>query len=236
MQNFTDGSDGEAATSRNVVGSLESARAIRRVEVRGLVKRFGATLALRGVDAVFEPGRVTVIEGANGSGKSTLLGILGTVIRPTGGVVVYGPLDADRKAVRAEIGWLSHETLGYGDLSGRQNIIFCARAYGIDGQLAWERAAERFELGGFAERPLRTNSRGQRQRIALARALVHDPSLVLLDEPSTGLDRDGVEELLRVLDEEVGRGAIVVVVSHDKGLFTSPTVARVVLARGRRVG
>jgi heme exporter protein A len=208
---------------------------IRRVTARGLTKRFGSTLALRGVDADFECGRVTVIEGANGSGKSTLLGILGTVIQPTTGSMDYGVKDGEVKGLRAEIGWLSHETLSYGDLTGRQNIEFTGRLFGLNGQMAWERAAERFALGAFASRPLRTNSRGQRQRIALARALVHDPSLILLDEPTTGLDRDGVEQVVTVVQEEVLRGAIVVVVSHDQRLFEGQGAARLVLERGRRI-
>lgn len=227
---------GQTTKMSSVAGLHERTSAIRSVAARGLVKRFGATLALRGVDAVFERGRVTVIQGANGSGKSTLLGILGTVIQPTGGVVMYEPLDGDKRAIRAEVGWLSHESLSYGDLSGRENIVFGAQVQGLDGALAWERAAERFELGAFAERPLRTNSRGQRQRIGLARALAHEPSLLLLDEPSTGLDRGGVEDLLRVIGEEIARGVIVVVVSHDKELFSGPSVTQILLDRGRRIG
>jgi heme exporter protein A len=207
-------------------------RPIERVVARGIVKTFGPTVALRGVDVTLLAGRVTLIEGANGSGKSTLLGILGTVVRPTSGEILYEPL-GDQAAVRAQIGWLSHETLAYRDLTGRQNIELAARLQGLDGKSAWELARERFELGAFAERPLRTNSRGQRQRVALARALVHEPSLILLDEPTTGLDRAGIARLRTVLDQELARGAALAVVTHEPAIFEGYDSVRVVLERGR---
>ncbi|AUX26976.1 heme exporter protein A [Sorangium cellulosum] len=208
---------------------------IERVVARGVVKTYGTTAALRGVNATIEAGRLTLIEGANGSGKSTLLGILGTVVRPTSGTVVYEPLGEDAGQVRGAIGWLSHESLAYPDLTGRQNIELAASFHGLEATEAWRQAEERFELGSFALRPLRTCSRGQRQRIALARALVHEPSLVLLDEPTTGLDRSGVARLLTVVDAEVGRGAAVVVVSHEPEVFRSRAAARLTLERGRAV-
>lgn len=215
--------------------SQVSRAGITRVTTRGLVKTYGFTVALRGVDVTIESARVTLIEGANGSGKSTLLGILGTVIRPTSGSVVYEPLGDDLNEVRHEVGWLSHESLTYLDLSGRQNIELAAKLVGISVTDVWERIAERFELGAFALRPVRTYSRGQKQRVALARALVHAPSLVLLDEPTAGLDKAGVKRLLAVVDDEVARGAAVVVVSHEPELFRERAAARWVLERGKVV-
>lgn len=206
---------------------------ITRVVARDLVKTYGATVALRGVSISFSAGMLTLIEGANGSGKSTLLGIIGTVIRPSSGEVVYEPVGDDLRAVRANLGWLSHETLAYPDLTGRQNIELAARGHGLDVSDAWRRVEERFELGAFARRPLRTCSRGQRQRVALARSLLHEPSVVLLDEPTTGLDKGGVERLLRIVEEEVRRGAVVAVVSHEPEVFRGRVSARVVLERGR---
>ncbi|WP_437733170.1 ATP-binding cassette domain-containing protein [Sorangium sp. So ce1335] len=208
---------------------------VERVVARGIVKTYGTTAALRGVNATIESARLTLIEGANGSGKSTLLGILGTVIRPTSGTINYEPFGEDAGLARGSIGWLSHESLAYPDLSGRQNVELAARFHGIDAQEAWRHAEERFELGSFATRPLRTCSRGQRQRIALARALVHHPSLVLLDEPTTGLDRSGVARLLAVVEAEVARGAAVVVVSHEPDVFRQRASARLMLERGRVV-
>ncbi|HSO00011.1 MAG TPA: ABC transporter ATP-binding protein [Candidatus Nanopelagicales bacterium] len=214
---------------------MDTASGIQRVVARGLVKTFGSTVALRGVSLTLESAKLTLIEGANGSGKSTLLGILGTVVRPTAGTVRYEPLGEDRELVRRSLGWLSHESLAYPDLTGRQNIELAARLHGLDATEAWRHVEQRFELGTFAARPLRTCSRGQRQRIALARALVHEPTLVLLDEPTTGLDRSGVARLLAVVDAEVARGAGVVVVSHEPDLFRDRAAARIVLERGRRV-
>jgi ABC-type multidrug transport system ATPase subunit len=211
----------------------EAAKGIARVVARGLVKAYGTTMALRGVDATLEAAQLTLIEGANGSGKSTLIGILGTVIRPTAGRVEYEPLGSDLTQVRAAIGWLSHETLAYPDLTGRQNVELVARLHGLPVDEAWSRVEERFELGAFARRAIRTCSRGQRQRIALARALVHDPTLVLLDEPTTGLDKAGVARLRGVIDDEVRRGAAVAVVSHEPDIFREQAAARIVLERGR---
>lgn len=209
---------------------------ITRVVTKGLVKTYGFSVALRGVDVTIEKGRLTLIEGANGSGKSTLLGILGTVIRPTSGVVDYEPFGDDVEDVRHEVGWLSHESLTYPDLSGRKNIELAAKLVDLPLEDIWSRVAERFELGAFALRPVRTYSRGQKQRVALARALVHAPSLVLLDEPTTGLDKAGVQRLLAVLDDEIKRGAAVVVVSHEPELFRERAGARWVLERGKVVG
>jgi heme exporter protein A len=208
---------------------------IERVVVRGVVKAYGSTLALRGVDVTLGLKGVVLIEGANGSGKSTLLGVIGTVIRPTSGTVEYEPFGEAVGAVRREIGWLSHETLAYPDLTGRQNVELVARNHGLPAAEAWARAEERFELGSFARRPVRTCSRGQRQRVALARALVHEPSLVLLDEPTAGLDRAGVALLLRVVAGEVARGAGVVVISHEPAVFAELASRRLVMERGRVV-
>lgn len=209
---------------------------ITRVVVRGVVKTYGSTVALRGVDATLHGGQLTLIEGANGSGKSTLLGVVGTVIRPSAGTVCHEPLATDAPAdVRGELGWVSHETLAYPDLTGRQNIELVAKLHGVDALAAWLRAEERFELGAFARRPLRTCSRGQRQRIALARALLHEPSMLLLDEPTAGLDRAGVERLMREVEKEVRRGAGVAVVSHEPEVFRSLAAATIVLERGRVV-
>lgn len=196
-------------------------------------KTFGGVRALVDVTATFEAGRVNVIEGPNGSGKSTLLGIVGTLVRPTFGKVDHGALGATPAQVRRSLGWAGHDALCYPDLTGRENVELAAELYGVNKKQAFERAASRFRLGAFAERPFRTYSRGQRQRVSLARALVHEPKLVLLDEPSTGLDRDGTELLRGVIGEEAARGAIVVVITHDAGFVEALQGRRWRMDRGR---
>lgn len=205
---------------------------VEAVVLEGVTKRFGPTMALRGVDATFPAGEVAVVMGPNGSGKSTLLGAIAKTLQPTSGTVAYRPLNDDM-LVRGEIGLLSHDTLAYGDLTGRANIEIAGELQGMNGHDAWERAKITFELGSFAERPVRTNSRGQRQRIALARALVHEPSVVLLDEPTTGLDAPGVERLLRVVANCQARGAVVIVVTHDDDVFSGVAAAVWKMERGK---
>ena len=203
------------------------------VELRGVSKTFGAVRALVGVNVVFEAGQVTSIEGANGSGKSTMLAIVGTLARPTSGTVVHGELGRTRPDVRKTLGWLGHDSLCYADLTGRENIELAARLYGEDPAVAYERAVARFDLGAFAERPLRTYSRGQRQRVALARALVHGPRLLLLDEPTTGLDAKSMASLVAVVRDEARGGSVVVVVTHDRAFADAIADVRVELERGR---
>jgi heme exporter protein A len=205
---------------------------IQRIELQGVGKLFGSTVALRGVNALFESGRLHLLLGANGSGKSTLLAIMGTMLRASSGRVSYGS-GLTLSQVRSEVGWVSHEGLVYPEMSGWDVVSFTAKLHGLDSSTASRVASERFGLGKFAERPFRSNSRGQRQRISLARALLPGPALVLLDEPTAGLDVDGVSVLVKVIGEEVERGATVIVVSHEPEIFESfgPRVLR--LERGR---
>jgi ABC-type multidrug transport system ATPase subunit len=195
-------------------------------------RHFGSTVALAGIDASFTRGEITSLEGPNGSGKSTLLGILGTILAPTRGEVLYDSAAVEPAAVRGEIGWLSHETHCYPDLSPRRNLELAASLYGKRKE-AWADAAKRFGVDAFAEQTFRRLSRGQRQRVALARATVHAPSLLLLDEPTNGLDADGVERLVGALSEEAQRGCIVVLVTHDAKLAERIAARRLYLARGR---
>lgn len=205
-------------------------RPVERIELDSVSCLFGSTVALRAVTLRLARGALHLVMGANGSGKSTLLRVIGTALRPTSGHVRYWPHE-DVASVRREIGWLSHEGLGYADLSGRDNVRLAAALYGA-GEGAWEAACERFALGRFSTRPVRTNSRGQRQRVALARALVHRPSVLLLDEPTAGLDREGVRTLLGVLEEELSGETLVVLVSHEPEVFAHLRPRKVVLERG----
>lgn len=206
---------------------------VKRVIVRNVARRFGGTMALRGVSTQFEAGEIVSIEGPNGSGKSTLLAIIGTVLAPSSGEVLYEPGGRSREELRQEIGWVSHDTLAYPDLSARQNVQLAASLHGIEPEAAWRAAIGRFNFGAFADRPVRTYSRGQRQRTALARALVQLPSLLLLDEPTAGLDADGVQRLLEVIRQEAARGAIVLVVTHDTELIGTVATRRLRLERGK---
>ena len=209
------------------------------VEARGLVKTYGATRALAGVDLDLKSGVVTVIEGPNGAGKSTLLSVLTLQARPTRGTLRFGALDAlsDQESLRARIGVLSHASFCYPDLTGVENLLLAARLYRVADPIERVKTLRaRFEIGAFGERPLRTFSRGQTQRIALARALVHEPRLLLLDEPSTGLDARATELLSEVAKAERARGAIIALVTHDAALGRALGDAHVALANGRIVG
>ena len=204
------------------------------VEVFGVTRTYGPTVALRNVSARFAAREITLIEGPNGSGKSTLLGILGTAIKPTSGRVTWTPVGDDPALARPHIGWLGHDTLVYPDLSGIENLCWAAGLYGLP-KSAVDETGARVGLGAFAKRSVRTMSRGQRQRVALVRALVHRPSVLLLDEPTTGLDFEGVALLVRVVREEAERGAVVVLIAHDATLAERLGATVVRLDRGRVV-
>jgi heme ABC exporter ATP-binding subunit CcmA len=208
-----------------------------RVETRSLAKTYGPTRALAGVDVRFEAGTVTSVEGPNGSGKSTLLTLLGLLARPSRGEVLFGTQRASRvPGLRAAIGVLAHAPMVYPDLTAHENLQLFAELYALADRAAALRAlADRFGLGSWADRPARTYSRGQLQRLALARAVLHRPKLLLLDEPSTGLDLASVTRLTAAVREERARGAIVVLVTHDVALSEELADRRVQLAQGRVV-
>jgi heme exporter protein A len=187
------------------------------VGVTGLAKSYGPTLALAGVDLSFEAGAVTVIRGANGSGKSTLLWLLALLAHPTKGQIrygKYGPAHAD--ALRGRIGFIAHQLQLYPGLSGRENLVLAAKLHSIP--YADKRAldlGEALAVTEYWDRPLRTYSRGQAQRISIARALLHEPRLLLMDEPATGLDVKSTDSFVRLIEQEKQRGAIIVVVTHE---------------------
>ncbi len=207
---------------------------IDSVTAEKLVKMYGPTRALGGVDLVFPSGAVTVVEGPNGSGKCTLLSILAQITRPTAGRVRYGELSPRSTSLRRAIGVLAHQSLLYPDLTGRENLELAVGLHALEGGAAIIGVMlERFEIGGFVDRPVRTYSRGQLQRVALARALLHAPSLLLLDEPSTGLDAHGIARLGEAVRAERARGAVIVLVTHDAELAERLADRRVRLARGK---
>ncbi len=207
-----------------------------RIEVRDLVKLYGPTRALAGVRLTLAAGEITAIEGPNGSGKSTLLNVLALLSRPTRGELRFGQHDPQRAtALRARIGLVAHAAMVYPDLTGHENLALTAQLYGLGGSAPAQRLEQRFELGAFMQRPARTYSRGQLQRLSLARALLPAPRLLLLDEPSTGLDARGLERLVEAMRAERARGAIVALVTHDAALAAAVADRRVLLERGRMV-
>jgi heme exporter protein A len=227
----------DASTRRSVYSAPPLVNAsFDQVEAKGLVKTFGPTRALAGVDMMLRAGEVTVIEGPNGSGKSTLLGILSLLVRPTRGTIHFGNRDAfaQADALRATIGVLAHAAMVYPDLTGIESLALSAALYGVrDAKKAIAVLRDRFDIGPFGDRPTRTYSRGQLQRIALARALIHAPQLLLLDEPSTGLDAASVTRLETAVRTEKERGAIVVLVTHDAAFSDAVGDRRIALSRGR---
>ncbi|MFI5288959.1 MAG: ABC transporter ATP-binding protein [Polyangia bacterium] len=196
---------------------------------------YGHKRALSDVDLTLRAGEATALLGPNGAGKTTLVGILSTLIAPSRGEVRFGDGELEEAEVRRAIGVIAHDSFCYGDLTGRENVEFFARLYGVDRPRA--RAGALLERVGLsdeaADRAARTYSRGMMQRLAVARALVHQPRLLLADEPFTGLDRAGVERLGALLAEERARGALLLIVTHDFEAVAGLVDRVVVLARGK---
>ncbi len=188
------------------------------IEVHKLVKRFGLKTVLRGLDFAARPGEFVAIIGPNGAGKTTFLRILASLIRPSlGEVRIAGyRLPGQAAAVRRILGVVTHLPLLYGDLTAEENLRFYGRLYGVTG--LEHRLNEVLEIVGLAERRrdlVRTYSRGMQQRLSIGRAILHDPGLLLFDEPYTGLDQEACDMLDRLLREVARRGRTVVMTSHD---------------------
>ncbi len=206
------------------------------IQVRGLVKNYGLNAALRGVDIHVAQGEFMSLVGPNGAGKSTLLRIVATLLQPTDGEVFVGGWEfpANAAKVRRHLGLVSHQPLLYRDLTAAENLEFFARLYQLDN--IQERVTEALrKVGLFARQrdPVGGFSRGMVQRLTIARATLHEPDVLLLDEPYTGLDQDASLLLDSLLQRESENGRTILLITHDlsHGLEQSDRIA--VLNRGR---
>jgi heme exporter protein A len=206
------------------------------VQLLDVSRHYGRRRAVSHVSLALARGDIVGLLGPNGAGKSTLVGMLATLVSPSAGEVRFG--DRRERALggelRRRIGLLAHELFLYPELSARQNLTFFAQMYGLDPRVVVDQALERAGLSGRAEDAVSEFSRGMRQRLALERALLHGPRLVLLDEPFTGLDDSAVSLVAERLRQLASGGAIVVLATHDLDLADG-LVSRVALVRDGRL-
>jgi heme exporter protein A len=205
------------------------------IEVHKLVKRFGLKTVLRGMDFRVEPGEFVALLGPNGAGKTTFLRILSSLSRPTlGEVSIAGyHLPDQSAAVRSRLGVVSHQPLLYGDLTAEENLRFYGRMYAIqDIEKRLSEVLEMIDLKARRGDLVRSYSRGMQQRLAIGRAVMHDPDVMLLDEPYTGLDQDASAMLDEVLRTVAARGRTVVMTSHDLARAEDLATRFDILSRG----
>jgi heme exporter protein A len=207
--------------------------AIRLADVS---RHFGRRRALARVSLTIRRGDIVGLLGPNGAGKSTLIGLLATLVAPTTGEIHYGDRPARELGpeLRRRIGLLAHELLLYPELSARQNLSFFARLYGLDADTVVDAALERAGLADRGGDEVAGFSRGMRQRLALERALLHGPRVVLLDEPFTGLDDQAAGLVADRLRRLAADGCLVVMATHDLDLADG-LVTRVAIVRGGKL-
>jgi heme exporter protein A len=221
------------AKRENIAMQPASANAVVARDVR---KTFEFKPVLRGISLTI-PACVTVaLLGPNGAGKTTLLRILATLARPSAGEVTLDGLDLrrDAQSIRQRIGYLGHQPMLYEELTAEENLDFFARMYGLQDRRARAGALlERVGLRHKAKDRVRDLSRGQTQRLALARSLLHEPNLLLLDEPDAGLDEQGVALLEVILRERAARGQTTILTTHDLAWGLRVADSAVALVAGR---
>lgn len=204
------------------------------VDMRGVKRRFGAAPVLRGVDLAVESGECIAMFGPNGAGKSTLLRTLAGLLRAdSGSVHLFGlPLPADN-VLRARIGYLGHDAFLYRDLDARENLAYYGRLYGVKDPSRAEKLLLEVGLAGVGPRRVAGYSRGMIQRLGLARALLHEPELLLLDEPLTGLDPEGAAVLTGMLRSLARSGVTMMMATHDIDRALESATRAIILGRGR---
>lgn len=205
------------------------------ISVRKLVKRFGLKTVLRGVDFEVQPGEFVALLGPNGAGKTTFLRILASLSRPSLGEVKVAGYSLPHHAaqVRARLGVVSHLPLLYGELTAEENLRFYARMYNVPNYES--RITEVLKMVDLDHRRkdlVRTFSRGMQQRLAIGRAVIHDPDVILFDEPYTGLDQDASAMLDDVLRSVAAKGRTVVMTSHDLARAEELATRFDILSRG----
>ena len=208
-----------------------------QISLVDVTRHFGRRRAVSRVSFSARRGEIVGLLGPNGAGKSTLMGMVATLVSPSGGEVRYGDGGAGSggPALRARIGLLAHELHLYPELSARQNLAFFASLYGIDAGGRVDAALQSAGLADRADDDVSGFSRGMRQRLALERALLHGPRLVLLDEPFTGLDDRAVGIVSDRLKRIASEGAIVVLATHDLDLAEGLVTRLVLLRDGRMI-
>ena len=218
--------------------TLDSALASTPVaEAKGLVRAFGGRRAVDGVGFTLAAGECLALFGPNGAGKTTLLRLLAGLLAPTEGHCrVGGVALRDGRAARAQVGLVSHASMLYGALTARENVEFAARMYGVrDAPAAARRALAHMRVTDRADAPVRALSRGLQQRVSIARAIVHEPRLLLCDEPYTGLDEVGSAALTAALAERRDHGAALLLVTHNLGEGLALATHAAIMRRGRFV-
>jgi ABC-type multidrug transport system ATPase subunit len=206
------------------------------IEISDLSRHFGRRKAVSRVSLSLRAGDILGLLGPNGAGKSTLLGMLATLVAPTLGTITYGGVSATAGGarIRGRIGVLAHELHLYPDLTARQNLEFFARLHGLVPDALVPAALDSAGLGDRGDDQVASFSRGMRQRLALERALLHAPRLVLLDEPFTGLDDRAVRIVADRLTRVAAEGAIVVLATHDLDVADG-LISRMAVVRGGRL-
>ncbi len=207
------------------------------LEVSGLKKDYGGPPVLRSVSFSLDRGEGLILLGPNGAGKSTLLRILAGIHRAGGGVIkINGARASFRDGdVRRQVGFVSHETFLYDALTARENLLFFGRLYGVTEKGEIARALEEVGLSRFADRPVGGFSRGMAQRLTLARARLHRPPLLLLDEPFTGLDPVAAADLENTLRAFRSVGGAFVMATHDLAHVVGTGSRLLVLRKGQIV-
>lgn len=206
------------------------------VHLDDVSRHFGRRRAISRVTYTARSGDIVGLLGPNGAGKSTLIGMLATLVTPSSGHIRYGDRTAAAwgPSLRSSIGVLAHELHLYPELTARQNLTFFANLYGLDARAVVDPALERAGLTERADDAAAGFSRGMRQRLALERALLHQPRLVLMDEPFTGLDDQAVGLVAERLRRLAADGAVVFMATHDLDLADG-LVTRVALVRGGKL-
>jgi heme exporter protein A len=203
------------------------------IALDGVVRRYGERLALDGVTVAVEAGQTLGVFGSNGAGKTTLLRVLATLLRPHAGTarVLDADLPGDAWKVRGRIGYLGHEALLYRDLTARENLVFQSRLFGVE-RARVDEVLEQVGMQRRADEPVRNLSRGMLQRVATARAVLHDPPVLLLDEPRANLDPKAAELLEPLIGRASGRTRVLVTHDVEGGLSESDIALG--LRRGRQ--
>ena len=208
------------------------------IEVKGLIKKFGHKTALRKVDIFLTEGDSLALFGPNGAGKSTLIQVLSSLLQPTSGRVRIAGYDTrrDREALHQIIGLIGHQTFLYPDLTAYENLKFYGAMYGIT--RLNDRIAEVLDLVGLSDYRndvVQNFSRGMQQRLSIGRAIIHDPMIMFLDKPFTGLDQEGSEDFLKLILQFRDQGKTVIMASHQLQLGLELCDRAAILKSGRIV-